>query len=390
MFYVDVSWELRFFLFILLFILFAFSQALFVIGHTVDGGSFVTPANSFLNSFYYMISGTDFKDFDGNENQSLGLVLLTLLTFTCAILILNLLVGVLGSSYDKIQENVSFNIFLEKCRVMNDQYWFTDPVVPNYLYVLCRLDDEEDEAPPDKNSESLALSLNVINERVVDMKHGFENVNLIPSLDPLKKGKNVNLTALNLCAKFKVNNQYANTSEGKVSSMVFGTICYDLGMGAGISGNYFEIRFDVSCSNFDFGLAEKEDEDRLKMYSYELRANEVIPAGAGDVFGCGIDFTNRRVFFTLNGERIPDRSEEKLSSEKIFPFLSAAEGQVWINFGEAPFVYKEGGVIAHPKTSSLLEKRIQSEEMTLLKSSIAELKSDVAEVKSLLNQILRR
>ena len=69
------------------------------------------------------------------------MVMTILLVSACTILNLNLLIGILSHSYDKIQGSVDKTIYLEKCHVMKDQFYFFYPKVLEYVYTLKRIDD---------------------------------------------------------------------------------------------------------------------------------------------------------------------------------------------------------------------------------------------------------
>ena len=89
MFYVDVQWELRIFVLILIFILFAFSQSLYILGSSADlaythengltddanknhGNDFQYPDVAFLNAFQYMMGQSNFETFKNTNNNEFG------------------------------------------------------------------------------------------------------------------------------------------------------------------------------------------------------------------------------------------------------------------------------------------------------------------------------
>uniref|UniRef100_A0A183CD75 B30.2/SPRY domain-containing protein n=1 Tax=Globodera pallida TaxID=36090 RepID=A0A183CD75_GLOPA len=55
----------------------------------------------------------------------------------------------------------------------------------------------------------------------------------------------------------------------------------------------------------------------------------------GNVVGCGVDFKNKKIFYTLNGERLGPAGEFVDSSVRLFPCVSLARDgdEIEANFG---------------------------------------------------------
>jgi hypothetical protein len=107
---------------ILMFILFGFSQALYILSPKDDEHPFGHSSIAYLNAYGYMMNiGSTLTIFEGTENASLGQFELVLLVAVCTIFLLNVLIAIIGNSYSKIRANVSSGIQLEKCKVMLDQ-----------------------------------------------------------------------------------------------------------------------------------------------------------------------------------------------------------------------------------------------------------------------------
>ena len=62
-----------------------------------------------------------------------------------------------------------------------------------------------------------------------------------------------------------------------------------------------------------------------------------------DVVGCGVDEKKEEIFFTVNGEKLEPKFNERLGFFRVkwFPIIGfKGEGsEVEINFGRKPFVY---------------------------------------------------
>lgn len=141
MLYVNTQYELRFFVLVLVFILFGFSQALFLLSYADSSLPFSKPAGSYLAAFAYMMGQADFSAFDSSSNKTLGLIIIVLLVSVASIFMLNLLIAILSSSYKNIHEDMAVGFRLEKIEVMLDQIRFTDPKCPKYICCLRRFDD---------------------------------------------------------------------------------------------------------------------------------------------------------------------------------------------------------------------------------------------------------
>uniref|UniRef100_A0A7S1BCG0 B30.2/SPRY domain-containing protein n=1 Tax=Corethron hystrix TaxID=216773 RepID=A0A7S1BCG0_9STRA len=62
--------------------------------------------------------------------------------------------------------------------------------------------------------------------------------------------------------------------------------------------------------------------------------------GVGDTVGCGIDYTNRSIFYTLNGIFLGNAFEEIDITQKFFPTVGVdCNCPFQCNFGESPFVF---------------------------------------------------
>ena len=102
MLYVERQSELFAFVFILGFVLYGFSQALYVLADGDSGNPFASEDTAYLYTFIYMMGGTDYSAFKYSKNPNVGITMIVLLVTVATIIFLNLLISVLGNSFNLI------------------------------------------------------------------------------------------------------------------------------------------------------------------------------------------------------------------------------------------------------------------------------------------------
>ena len=154
--YVDRNDELKFFVFILAFMLFGFSQGLALLAALDEASPSHRGDTAFLSAFVDMMGQTQWAQFAGGAYQYLGSLLLVLLSTTSFVVMLNLLIAVLSFSHHALARDVEGGLRLELCRVMREQVRPAAPRVHAHVFVLRRLDDLGADDSPGVSFESLA------------------------------------------------------------------------------------------------------------------------------------------------------------------------------------------------------------------------------------------
>ena len=96
MLYVERQSELFAFVFILCFVLYGFSQALYLLADRDPGNPFASEDTAFLYTFIYMMGGADYSSFKNSRNPNVGITMIVLLVTVATIIFLNLLISILG------------------------------------------------------------------------------------------------------------------------------------------------------------------------------------------------------------------------------------------------------------------------------------------------------
>lgn len=143
MLYVDAQQELRSFVLVMLFFIFGFAQAMYLLSIEDSSSPFARGSgDSYMVAFTYMMGFADFTVFDATTNRSLGLFVIVFYLFVVTIISLNLLIAILSNSYNKIDKDMVIGFRLEKVHVMLDQlHLFREPRVARYIYCLKRVDE---------------------------------------------------------------------------------------------------------------------------------------------------------------------------------------------------------------------------------------------------------
>ena len=98
-----IASDIRYFVLILMIVLTGFSQAFWLISYPDESLNFGTIQSAFYNSYLFMLGGFD-GDFSGTSNPSLGSFLLAMFMFFMAIHMLNLLIALMGETFENVSE----------------------------------------------------------------------------------------------------------------------------------------------------------------------------------------------------------------------------------------------------------------------------------------------
>eukprot|EP00761_Pharyngomonas_kirbyi_P014159 gb/GECH01014189.1/.p1 GENE.gb/GECH01014189.1/~~gb/GECH01014189.1/.p1 ORF type:complete len:449 (+),score=80.66 gb/GECH01014189.1/:1-1347(+) len=84
------------------------------------------------------------------------------------------------------------------------------------------------------------------------------------------------------------------------------------------------------------------DDGKKFDYKHRGRGSAYGPCfGTGDTVGCGIDFSDRSIFFVINGKTLPTAFHNADLHVSLFPIVGLDRAHVQLNFGQDPFSYKE-------------------------------------------------
>lgn len=141
------------FLIVLLLVILGFSQAFWLLSD-VEGLSFSTIDGSLITSFTFMLGGYDNKVFEGTSLYSFSVFLSCIYMLIVSILLLNLLIALMGDSYQSVRENGLAQWRLEQAQLIIEQRCLPDAGnEPNWIYVLKNKDNHNDNNNNDKKNE---------------------------------------------------------------------------------------------------------------------------------------------------------------------------------------------------------------------------------------------
>lgn len=143
-----IAWDIRYYLLILLLVLYSFSQALFILSYDNPSGSAFSSADTALMSAYaYMNGGASYppQGFENSRNPSLAIFLVASLVFVTTILMLNLLISLMGNSYQKVQDKADAEWRKELAAIITSQVRFYEPKLTKYIHYLKREEDSKKE-----------------------------------------------------------------------------------------------------------------------------------------------------------------------------------------------------------------------------------------------------
>lgn len=101
---IRIAVDIRFFLLVLLLVLLGFSEAFWLLSSMNKSLQFGTIANSLLNTFLFMLGGSN-ADFEGTASPVIATILLVMFLMFMTILMLNLLIALMGQTFSRVSEN---------------------------------------------------------------------------------------------------------------------------------------------------------------------------------------------------------------------------------------------------------------------------------------------
>jgi hypothetical protein len=101
---IRIGVDIRFFLLVLLLVLLGFSQAFWLLSSMDSAAPFGTVPSSLLNSFLFMLGNFN-AEFDGTASPVIATMLLVLFLLFMSILMLNLLIALMGESFNRVSSN---------------------------------------------------------------------------------------------------------------------------------------------------------------------------------------------------------------------------------------------------------------------------------------------
>ena len=173
-----IMWDIKYYILMILLILFAFSQTLFILSYNNPNSDFFTVDYALLHTYQYMTSPPAEPSFGIETNVSIIVFVTCLFTFITTIILLNLLISIMSHSYEQIQEIAEITYRNQVCQILLEQFRFSTPYVPPFLHYLKREVDVLEEGEEKKNLNSNQL-LTALDKKVDDQfypnfyKHDF-------------------------------------------------------------------------------------------------------------------------------------------------------------------------------------------------------------------------
>jgi hypothetical protein len=148
---------------------------------------FGTLDNAALNSFGYMLGGFD-VDFGGTISPFLMSVIFVIFETIVTILLLNLLIALMGDTYQSVSQNGLAQWRFEQCTVVFDQGFQLeqskkqdDDVFPKTIHLLKRVSDMEEIITDDKNEyeniiKKLRNEINLLKNKTKSIDLKLDNI----------------------------------------------------------------------------------------------------------------------------------------------------------------------------------------------------------------------
>jgi hypothetical protein len=107
-----ILYSIKALLFILAILIFAFSQAMYLLSNPTPDSDFSNRQESIIRSFLYMMGGSDLNQMKETINTDLAQFLLCIFIFMTTILMLNLLIALMNSSYSTIEVSSMYTVHI--------------------------------------------------------------------------------------------------------------------------------------------------------------------------------------------------------------------------------------------------------------------------------------
>lgn len=143
---------------ILVFVIFGFSQSMYLLAYADSSLDFSDPMTGIINSFLYMMGASQLSQMQQASNPQLAQFLLCIFIFIATILMLNLLIALMNNSYGTIQTHQEAEWNRERAKIIVEQFrpWRLS-LKPN-VYFLARAVDRDDVKRIKGNSGSARLT----------------------------------------------------------------------------------------------------------------------------------------------------------------------------------------------------------------------------------------
>jgi hypothetical protein len=169
-----IAADIRYFLLILALVLVGFAQAFYAISYGDSSLNFGSVKGALLNSFFSILGNFD-SDYSGTASPALGVFLLIIFLLFMSIIMLNLLIALMGESFDSVSANKIAKWRLEQASIILEQAFLlqannrsqADPII----HVLKYTSDVED-ASDDITMSNLQ---DTVTNKFKELKESFQS-----------------------------------------------------------------------------------------------------------------------------------------------------------------------------------------------------------------------
>lgn len=126
---------------ILIITIFGFSQSLYLLSYEDSSVIFSDPLDGIMNMYVYMLGAININQLYDTSNPALAQFLVSLFVFASSILLLNLLIALMGSSFNTIKAKENAEWVRGCARIMMEQWRPWGLKTKKYEYLIMRADD---------------------------------------------------------------------------------------------------------------------------------------------------------------------------------------------------------------------------------------------------------